>query len=85
VIYTTDVGNSQIYAVDPTNVNRSIVSGAGGGGTKFGGLSYVMALYPAITSPAFATPEPWSVVLFTLGAGSLIWCRRRRVAAWASV
>jgi hypothetical protein len=35
VIYTTDVGNSQIYAVDPPNGNRSIVSGAGVGGTTF--------------------------------------------------
>jgi sugar lactone lactonase YvrE len=77
-IYVTDVGNNEILSVNPTNGDRTAVSGAGVGGTTFGGLTYGIAVYPTVAS----VPEPSSVVLLGLGAaGLLLYQRRRRRSA----
>jgi streptogramin lyase len=71
-IYATDVGNNEIFAVNPSNGDRSIVSGNGVGGITFGGLTYGIAVYPT------TVPEPSSVVLLGMGIGGLLLYQRRR-------
>jgi streptogramin lyase len=73
-IYATDVGNNEIFRVDPATGDRIIVSGNGIGGTTFGGLSYGIAVYPTIAT----IPEPSSVVLLGLGAAGLMLIRSQR-------
>ncbi len=71
--YTTDVGNNEIFEVNPLNGNRTVVSGSGVGGTTFGALTYGIAVDPAV-------PEPSALALSiaALVAGSaLVWNRRR--------
>ncbi len=70
-IYATDVGNNEIFAVNPANGNRTIVSGNGFGGTTFGSLTYGIAVYPT------PVPEPASAMLLILLAGGLLLASRR--------
>jgi hypothetical protein len=65
LIYVTDVGNSQIYSVNPMTGDRTVVSGNGVGGSTFGGLSYGIAVYPALSG---VVPEPSGMVLLAVGA-----------------
>jgi hypothetical protein len=69
----TDVGNSQIYAVNPSTGDRSVVSGNGVGGSTFGGLSYGIAVYPTLSS----VPEPSGMMLLALGITCLVASTRR--------
>ena len=71
--YATDVGNNEIFEVNPLNGNRTVVSGNGIGGTTFGALTYGIAIEPAV-------PEPSSLALSiaALGAGSVLFWNRGR-------
>ena len=73
-IYPTDVGNNEIFAVNPTSGDRTAVSGNGVGGVTFGGLTYGIADYPTVAS----VPEPSSVVLLGMGIDGLLLYQRRR-------
>jgi sugar lactone lactonase YvrE len=68
MIYVTDVGNDDILAVNPSNGNRTAISGNGVGGSTFGGLSYGIAVYPSLA----AVPEASSTLLLALGGGILL-------------
>ena len=72
-IYPTDVGNNEIFAVNPTSGDRTAVSGNGVGGVTFGGLTYGIADYPTVAS----VPEPSSVVLLGMGIDGLLPYQRR--------
>ncbi len=67
-IYATDVGDDEIYKVNPMNGDRTVVA------TGFGGLTYGIAVYPNV---AGSVPEPSSAVLFAVGAAGLFLYRRR--------
>ncbi len=71
--YATDVGNNEIFEINPLNGNRTIVSGNGVGGTTFGALTYGIAVDPAV-------PEPSALALgiSALVAGSVLFWNRRR-------
>ena len=78
-IYVTDVTNNEIFKVDPSTGDRSIVSGSGIGGTTFGGLTYGIAIYPNLSS----VPEPSTALLLALGAGGVALLRRRKTSGVA--
>ena len=59
-ILATDIVNNQIFEINPTTGNRSILSGSGVGGTTFTALDIGIAVYPQL---APAVPEPSSLVL----------------------
>ena len=73
LIYATDVGGNEIFTVDPSTGNRTIVSGNGVGGTTFGSLTYGIAVYPS------AVPEPASALMLILGASCLMFYGGRGV------
>ena len=75
-ILATDILNNQIFEIDPTTGNRSILSGNGVGGTTFAGLDIGIAVYPQL---APAVPEPSSLVLAGVPAflAFCVWARGR--------
>ena len=75
-IYATDIGNNEIFLVNPTSGDRVIVSGNGVGGTTFGGLTYGIAVYPDLAG----VPEPSSSALLAIGIVGLVFARTRRTS-----
>jgi len=74
-IYVTDVGNNEIFIVNPATGDRSVLSGNGVGGTDFGALTYGIAVYPSVSS---VVPEPSSLALLAMGAVGLVVYKHRR-------
>ena len=76
-IYVTDVINDEIFAVNPSNGNRSPLSTS----IAFGSLTFVIAVYPTV---ATAVPEPSSAVLMALGLAGLAAYAGRRATRRAA-
>lgn len=73
-LYVTDTGNDEIFKVDPTTGDRSVISGNGVGGMTFGALTFGIAVYPELAS----VPEPSSLALLAIGVvGVVVYTRRR--------